>query len=393
MGVFFTANDRLSLDLHLSALSTNLKLGVNMIKPDWKNSILNVSATLSQFLGNSNDIPKVAKLNEVLSKGYDTVVYICFDGLGMYPLQQNLPQDSFLRRHVASTITSVFPSTTTNATTTLKSATYPSQHGLFGWSLYFDELKRCVDIYWSQDSYTEQPISSSVLDDYMKCDFYFDSIKSDYTVTTIFPPYITRQGNNYNYQSMDEMFSLLESVTRQKGKNFIYCYCGQPDSTMHEFGVTSKEAQEKIIYINDKVEELAKGLKNAVVIITPDHGQTDITDYIKLYEDEELKLSLTTPFYLEARAVAFRVKDEDAFLKAVSKYQKDATLYKVSDMVKDNFFGPVTDRIPMLGDYILVMNDNQKQFVFSERHMLFKGHHTGLSEKEMLLPLVIAECK
>lgn len=364
-----------------------------MIKPDWKNSILNVSATLSQFLGNSNDIPKVAKLNEVLSKGYDTVVYICFDGLGMYPLQQNLPFDSFLRRHVASTITSVFPSTTTNATTTLKSATYPSQHGLFGWSLYFDELKRCVDIYWSQDSYTEQPISSSVLDDYMKCDFYFDSIKSDYTVTTIFPPYITRQGNNYNYQSMDEMFSLLESVTRQEGKNFIYCYCGQPDSTMHEFGVTSKEAQEKIIYINDKVEELVKGLKNAVMVITPDHGQTDITDYIKLYEDEELKLSLTTPFYLEARAVAFRVKDEDAFLKAVSKYQKDATLYKVFDMVKDNFFGPATDRIPMLGDYILVMNDNQKQFVFSERHMLFKGHHTGLSEKEMLLPLVIAECK
>ena len=364
-----------------------------MVKPDWKNSILNVSATLSQFLGNSNDIPKIDILRTVLDKGYDTVVYICFDGLGMYPLQQNLPQDSFLRRHVASTITSVFPSTTTNATTTLKSATYPSQHGLFGWSLYFDELKRCIDIYWSQDSYTEQPISSSVLDDYMKCDFYFDSIKSDYTVTTIFPPYITRQGNNYNYQSMDEMFSLLESVTRQKGKNFIYCYCGQPDSTMHEFGVTSKEAQEKIIYINAKVEELAKSMKNGVVIITPDHGQTDITDHIKLYEDEELKQSLRTPFYLEARAVAFRVKDEDAFLKAVSKYQNDATLYKVSDMVKDNFFGPSSERISMLGDYILVMNDNEKQFVFSQRHMLFKGHHTGLSEKEMLLPLVIVECK
>lgn len=364
-----------------------------MLKPDWKNSILNVSATLSQFLGNSNDIPKVAKLNEALDKRYDTVVYICFDGLGMYPLQQNLPSDSFLRRHVASTITSVFPSTTTNATTTLKSATYPSQHGLFGWSLYFEELARCVDIYWSQDTYTEQPISSSVLDDYMKFDFYFDTDKSDYKVTTIFPPYIKREGNHFNFHDLEEMFTLLENATHQQGKNFIYCYCGQPDSTMHEFGVTSNEAKEKITYINNKVEELTKSLKNAVVIITPDHGQTDITDHIRLYEDEELKQSLKTPFYLEARAVAFRVKDEEAFLKAVAKYQKDATLFKVSDMVKDNFFGPQTERISMLGDYILVMNDNEKQFVFSPRHMLFKGHHTGLSEKEMLLPLVIVECK
>lgn len=66
-----------------------------MIKPDWNNSILNVSATLSGFLGNENDIPKIRSLQEVLDKGYRNVVYICFDGMGIYPLEQNLPEDSF----------------------------------------------------------------------------------------------------------------------------------------------------------------------------------------------------------------------------------------------------------------------------------------------------------
>ena len=39
-----------------------------MIKPNWENSILNVSATLSEFLGNKNDIPKISLLQKKLKK-------------------------------------------------------------------------------------------------------------------------------------------------------------------------------------------------------------------------------------------------------------------------------------------------------------------------------------
>lgn len=164
-----------------------------MIKPNFKNSILNVSATLSEFLGNKNELPKIKKLEKILNKNYKNVVYICFDGLGVYPLKQNLKSNSFLRKHIIRKITSVFPSTTTNATTTLYSAKYPSQHGLLGWSLYFEKLKRCIDIYLSTDSYTEEKINSKILDNYMKFEYFFDKNFSSYHVTTIFPPYIKRQ--------------------------------------------------------------------------------------------------------------------------------------------------------------------------------------------------------
>lgn len=362
-----------------------------MIKPNFKNSILNVSATLSEFLGNKNEIDKIKELKKILENNYKNVIYICFDGLGIYPLKQNLKKDSFLRKNILKKITSVFPSTTTNATTTLYSASYPSQHGLFGWSLYFKELDKCVDIYIGKDSYSDEKIKSKVIDDYMKFEYYFDKNNSEFKVTTVFPPYIKREKNNYVYKNIDEMFDYIKTAVKNNNKNFIYSYFGEPDATMHRFGVTSIEAKEKIEQINNYVKKLADELEDSVIIITPDHGQTDIKEYIKLYEDEDLKESIKTPFYLEARAVAFQMKDEEKFLNAVKKYRKYAKLFKVENLIKKKFFGPKTEKLKMLGDYILVMKNNYKQFVFSENHTLFKGHHTALTKREMILPLIVIE--
>ena len=362
-----------------------------MIKPNFKNSILNVSATFDEFLGNKNEICKINKLKKALHKKYKNVIYICFDGLGIYPLKQNLGKGSFLRKNIVKKITSVFPSTTTNATTTLHSALYPSQHGLFGWSLYFENLNQCVDIYLRKNSYTGKQVVAKEVEEYMEFDCFYDKNRSDYKITTVFPSYVKSKQNNFVFETMDDMFKMLKKATENNNENFIFAYYGEPDSTMHTYGVTSKEAKEKIALINAYVENLAKELTNSVIVITPDHGQTDITEYIKLYEDEALKSTIKTPFYLESRAVAFQVKNEEMFLKAVKKYKKDAKLYKVRNLIKKNYFGPNTEKLKMLGDYILLMKNNHKQFVFSDKHMLFKGHHTSLTKREMLLPLIIIE--
>lgn len=69
-----------------------------MTKPNWKNSILNVSATLSEFLGNKNDIPKIFLLQKKLKKDYKNVVFICMDGFGIYSIKQNLDRNSFFKK-------------------------------------------------------------------------------------------------------------------------------------------------------------------------------------------------------------------------------------------------------------------------------------------------------
>lgn len=53
----------------------------------------------------------------------------------------------YLIRHVQTTISSVFPATTTAATVTMETGMSPIEHGWLGWSLYFDEIGANVNIF------------------------------------------------------------------------------------------------------------------------------------------------------------------------------------------------------------------------------------------------------
>jgi hypothetical protein len=72
-----------------------------------------------------------------------------------------LPEDAFLRRRQAATLTSVYPSTTAAATTSLYTGLSPAEHGWLGWSCYFKEYARQVDLFLDRDSYTQEKLPAS----------------------------------------------------------------------------------------------------------------------------------------------------------------------------------------------------------------------------------------
>lgn len=364
---------------------------MRLIKPNFKNSIVNVSATIANFLGATNNLPKIRLIEKYLKRNYKNIVYLCLDGLGIYPITQNLRKSSFLYKNIKKKITSVFPSTTTNATSSLQSALYPSQHGMFGWSLYFEKLNRCVELYMGKDYYTGEKVDMSEINKILDFTPYVNLAKSDYKINTVFPPYIKSSVNNYYYKKNDEMFEKINQICSEDGKQFIYAYNGEPDHTMHDYGVTSSEAKNIINYLNDKVQQLMENNKDTLLIITPDHGQTDIKEYIELYDDQDLLKTLKVPMYLEARAVSFQVKDgqKEKFLNVMKKYKKDLKIFKVSDLVNKNFFGPKSDKLYLLGDYIAVVKNDYKIVLMDKDATRFKGHHTGLTKREMILPLII----
>ncbi len=76
----------------------------NLIQPDWTKSNLNISATLAEFLGAPNKNATLPILKNELAKGYKNVVFICFDGLGIYPMEKNLNEDDFLRNNIKQTL-------------------------------------------------------------------------------------------------------------------------------------------------------------------------------------------------------------------------------------------------------------------------------------------------
>ncbi len=361
------------------------------IKPNWKRCNLNISATLAEFLGVPNNNVTLSKLRKELSKDYKNIVFICFDGMGINPLKINLSKDDFLRKNIKKVLLSTFPSTTTNATTSLACNLLPREHGWFGWSLHFEEINRNVDIYLHSDSQTGEKVDFIYpIENNANC--YFDNAKSKYNVTLIAPSYMqSRTKNKIAIENEFELCDEIRKVCSSEGKQFIYSYFPEPDSTMHDYGVSSLEAKNKIANINKEIEKLYNDLTDTLIIITSDHGQIDVEGYVEFYKDEELNDLLECVPYLDARTPAFIVKkgkEKEFETKFKQKYGKDFKLFKTKDLFKKNYFGDRGDKEYLLGDYIAIGTYTHKLFLSHENAPRFKGHHTSLTE-EMLVPLII----
>lgn len=364
-----------------------------LIKPNFKKNIINISATLSEYLGNKTEKSTLPLLKEYLKDDYKNIVFIIFDGLGMNPININLDDNSFIKSNIKDVLTSTFPSTTTSATTTLLTGKYPLEHGFLGWSLYFEELNRAVDIYLSSDSYTEENIDPNFISERFDLSPYYKEAITDYTINKVVPSYWHDgiEDNRYVFFEPEEMFDYIKEVISKDGKQFVYAYCPQPDYSMHKEGVSSSEAKEVINKIDELLENIVRESKDTLFIVTADHGQVDIDGYVEFYKDEEINDLLKWPPTLEPRAASFKVKEgkKEQFKKLFEeRYGTDFVLFETDKLLKEGYFGDViTDNVKFLGDYIGVGVTN-KLLLFSENHTRHKGHHTSLTE-EMEVPLII----
>lgn len=365
----------------------------NFIKPDWSQSNLNISASLAKFLGAPNKNATLPILEKELTKGYKNIVFICFDGMGCYPIEKNLDEQSLLRRMVKQRLTSTFPSTTTNATTSLITNKLPLEHGWFGWTLHFDEIDKNIDIYLHTDSLNGERIEYNypIADN---ADCYFDHANTEYNITPILPIYVqTKTAGKIVIQDEFNLCQEIRNICNREGKQFIYAYLPEPDSTMHKFGVSSEEAREKFISINNEIEKLYRDLTDTLIIITADHGQIDVKDYVEFYKDKELNDMLECMPYLDARTPAFLVKkgrEKEFESKFREKYSEDFKLYKSEDLIKEGYLGDRGEYGYLLGDYIAIGTYTHKQFISFENQERFKGHHTSLTE-EMEVPLIMLQ--
>lgn len=369
------------------------------IYPDFKNNVVNVSATLAEFLGVKNENPTLEILKRELKKDYKNVVFICFDGLGMYPLRTNLKESDLFLRETKFVLTSTFPSTTTNATTSLLTNTLPSTHGWFGWSVYFKQLNKNIDIYLSKDSWTGEIVDSKKIP-LSRLEYYFDRANTNYSISTLFPSFVevSHGERNVVYQTETEFFNSLANICNREGKQFCYAYYPDPDHTMHKEGVKSSVTKSVIESLQSNMQNLLDKTNDTLFVITADHGQIDVTGYVEFYKDEKLMSMLKIYPFLDSRSPAFAVKEGmheqfESYFK--SKYSADFELHKVDELIANGIFGK-TEMLPeiraRLGDYIAFGTYTHKQGILTKKSEHFKGHHTSVTE-EMEVPLILLNNK
>lgn len=119
-----------------------------MILPDYNNSIVNLMSSIRKYFdldyeGNTLDIMDI-----LLKKNNPkNVVVILYDGMGSRLVKRNLDSNSFLNKNMISELSTVVPSTTTAATTSVLTGLYPNSHGYLGWDMYYEKEDKVVTMF------------------------------------------------------------------------------------------------------------------------------------------------------------------------------------------------------------------------------------------------------
>ncbi|HOJ47831.1 MAG TPA: alkaline phosphatase family protein [Bacillota bacterium] len=362
--------------------------------PDYDNSILSLISSVLKHYGAECSHKSLSLLDEVLGIGYKNVVVMVFDGMGVNILEKHLHKNGFFRSHVFANLSSVFPSTTTAALTTLESGLSPAEHGWLGWSLYFEEVDKNVVLFLNtiQGSGGVPAADYHVANRYLPVRRVWEKIgaaTANEVQTFIVSPY-----SQYKIGSVEGIVNTVKDICAQSGRKYIYAYWTNPDNDLHLEGTDSEEAQNELIFIEEQVEAMCAELEDSLVIITADHGMTDIENKYLTDYPEIQKMLVRAPS-IEARAKAFFVKQgyhadfEKAFLK---EFGSDYILMKNSEALKNRLFG--TGNHPrvngFIGDYLAVaVGRTNLENKHSPLAQTLKASHAGLTEEEMIVPLIV----
>jgi len=368
-----------------------------IVYPDYNNSILEIPNSILKYCGVVPKHKTSPVLDEYLKKDYKNVIVMLFDGMGIDCIQDNLPtKDSIFHANKKQDMHSVFLCTTTAATTSMRTALSPIEHGWLGWSCYFKELDKLVNIFMNDDG--------------VKCD---GVPVAEYDVARKYMPYkeifqlINEQGNGtkacsvsrfgmIQIDDLDGLFSKTKTLCNDDEKRFIYTYWGEPDHLMHVNGCYDYSVKEAVVDIQKRVEKFTQDVEDTLIIVTADHGLLDSTVKV-INHYPEINDCLRHPVGLEPRCNSFYIKDGmiDKFVELFKKEFGDQyILFTKDEFIKKEFLGPGKPHpksYDFLGDIIAVAVGDIAIWNDNGADKIFKALHAGMTEKEMMVPLIVLE--
>ncbi len=356
-------------------------------------SILAIPNSILAYYGARTQHATLPLLDQALAGRPRNVVLLVLDGLGLAALKYHVPQ-GFLLQNLAAVLNSVNPSTTTAALATFESGLSPVQHGWLGWSLYFSSIKKCVDLYSGRESASSKMAADSAFVwqkiGYVKL---FAKIRqADQAVECCLVSPFARPKTN----SLAEVCQRIEELCQKPGRRYIYAYHFQPDKDMHIAGCYSKRVKADLVLFDQLLARLAAQLPDSLLIVTADHGLTDIAD-LAIEELPDLAQCLALPLSREPRNLSLFIKSayQDKFQGIWQKYFADDFILLPADQaLAEAVFGPGQPH-PLarsfLGDYVALARGKKSLWYLNEkgRPSAFKAGHAGLLDEEIKVPLIM----
>jgi hypothetical protein len=325
-------------------------------------------------------------------------------------------------------LTSIFPSQTTNALTTLNTGLTPQEHGLFEYYLYLKEVDKIVN------TLRFEPIGSKVRNELVDMGFTPDLLFNGKTlqdtlqeagVNSFTHIYASYAYSHYalllfrdstvvpSLRVSDLIVNLRKNLEKQTGPAYFFVHISNLDLMSHEYGPSSYEYSAELSVISyllnkELIEKLdPKTAKETLLLVTADHGGVDVVPENTVFLDQFPDLIANLQHDKSGNPVLPTGSHRDVFLhvknekltqtkKLLSeRIGSKAKIVETEQAIDDGLFGRgnVSSQFVDRAGNLLIL-PYRKETVWFDHFKDFKynpvGQHGGLNKEEMLVPFSLS---
>jgi hypothetical protein len=332
------------------------------------------------------------------------VCVLLVDGLGMSALRSEPARAPFLTSLLAEpgsrAITTVFPSTTPIALTSLGTGLPPGRHGVVGLVLRLPDGRPVNTL--------ATPAQVDFLGLQPHVTAFERAAAHDVAVTAVGPKAFDGQGLSLaglrggryaGAESVGERVAAAAEAVCHGERSLTYVYYGDLDSTGHRRGRDSEQWRQELTHVDRLAEQLAGALPpGCTLLVTSDHGMVDLAPAERWDVSSTPDLDAGVEVVAgDPRAVHVHARPgaSDDVLAAWRTLLGDGFWVLPRDeAVSAGLYGPVVDdRVrPMSGDVVAVARGRGS--VVDSRTTLpgladLVGMHGSVTEDELVIPLLV----
>jgi hypothetical protein len=323
----------------------------------------------------------------------DQVVLLVIDGLGWNQLETRRHLAPSLDGMTGGPITTVAPSTTATALTSISTGLPPGEHGVMGYRMAIDGEVLNVLRWTTGRGDARRSISPSAT----QPNAPFGGQR---------PPVVTRTefaGSGFTLAHLDPvrftgyrtLGTLTSEVSRlgRSGEPFVYAYYEGLDKVSHEYGLGAVY-DEELRWIDHLVGTLLERLPSGTaLVVTADHGQVETGDDVM-----ELPSDVLTHVALQSGEGRFRWlharsgRTQDLADAANDLLGDRAWVRTRQTAIDEGWYGPIVSEAATrrIGDVLLAARGTVAFFDPNDTGpYVLVGRHGSLTPDEMLVPLLV----
>jgi len=320
-------------------------------------------------------------------------VLLVLDGLGWAQLKERPGLAPTMNAMTGGPVTTVAPSTTATALTSITTGSSPATHGIVGYRLRVQTDRVLNVLRWK----TSEGDARDVIppEEFQSLE-PFESTK---------PPVVTRAdvaqsgftrahmagARMYGWRMPSTIVATVRSLLGD-GERFVYAYYDGVDKVAHEFGFGPTYDAEVVAadrLVHDLIDVLPPG---AVLLVVSDHGQVDVGDHVVTLDADLMTMTSMLSGEGRFRWLHARSGMHGALAAAAHRLYDDVAWVRTrEEAVADGWFGGrLSDRVShRLGDVVIATRDPIALLDPADPgEQWMRCRHGSLTEAEMLVPLL-----